>query len=62
MAHTCPDCGQYCNCNGDIDDICLDLPEDAMNCTHCLDEYGVDYDDEDRDDWREVFEDNYIKP
>jgi hypothetical protein len=36
MAHTCPDCGQYCTCNGDIDDCCNDFPEDVINCTHYL--------------------------
>ena len=32
MAHECPDCGQVCHCNGDIDDI--DFGEDP-NCTCC---------------------------
>ena len=32
MAHTCPECYQYCTCNGDIDDI--DFGEDP-ECTHC---------------------------
>ena len=32
MAHTCPDCGQYCTCNGDWDDI--DFGED-LDCRHC---------------------------
>ena len=36
MAHTCPDCGQVCYCNGDIDDICLDLPKDQNRCKHYL--------------------------
>lgn len=32
--HTCPECGQACTCNGDIDD-CLDICEDdADNCIH----------------------------
>lgn len=32
--HECPACGQWCHCNGDIDDIqvSLDAPE---NCRHC---------------------------
>ncbi len=38
MAHTCPVCGMTCHCNGDIDDICLDLEEDILACTHCLDD------------------------
>ena len=32
MAHTCPDCGAYCTCNADWDDI--DTGEDLM-CCHC---------------------------
>ncbi len=35
MAHTCPECGQACYCNGDIDDCLNDFEEDVMNCTHC---------------------------
>ena len=32
--HTCPECGQACTCNGDIDD-CLDICEnDSDNCIH----------------------------
>ena len=34
MAHECPECGQLCHCNGDIDDCCFNFPEDAMRCTH----------------------------
>lgn len=36
MAHTCPDCGCECHCNGDIDDICLDTPEEMNACRHFL--------------------------
>ena len=43
MAHTCPNCGSMCYCNGDIDDICLDMADDIMACTCC--------DEEDDDDW-----------
>ena len=32
MAHTCPECGSYCTCNGDWDDI--DFGED-LDCHHC---------------------------
>ena len=33
MAHTCPECGQYCTCNGDIDDIDFgDGSEGQINC------------------------------
>jgi hypothetical protein len=35
MAHTCPECGQYCTCNGDWDDI--DFGED-LDCRHCPEE------------------------
>jgi hypothetical protein len=35
MAHTCPECGMTCHCNGDIDDLCLDFDEDVLACTHC---------------------------
>ncbi len=42
--HTCPDCGQACTCNGDIDD-CLDICEnDADICVH---DCGFSDDDED---------------
>ncbi len=34
MAHECPDCGQVCYCNGDIDDIELSGGEDE--CIHFL--------------------------
>jgi NTP pyrophosphatase (non-canonical NTP hydrolase) len=51
MAHTCPVCGMTCHCNGDIDDICLDLEDvlyqvDILACTHCPD---------DEDDFEEEF-------
>ena len=36
MAHTCPECGQACFCNGDIDDCLNDFEEDVMNCSHYL--------------------------
>lgn len=32
MAHECPECGQYCTCNGDWDDIDFGI---EMDCTHC---------------------------
>ena len=35
MAHECPDCGQLCHCNGDIDDCEFNFDEDVMRCTHC---------------------------
>ncbi len=37
MAHECPICGMICHCNGDIDDICIDLEEDVLACIHCQD-------------------------
>ena len=48
MAHACPDCGQLCHCNGDIDDCEFNFPEDVMRCTHCIDESDID--DSDIDD------------
>ena len=36
MAHECPECGQQCYCNGDIDDCCNNFEEDVMNCAHHL--------------------------
>lgn len=34
MAHECPECGQTCFCNGDIDDCCFNFEEDVMKCNH----------------------------
>jgi len=39
--HTCPECGQACTCNGDIEDHDNDL--EAEDCIH-------DCDPEDKDD------------
>jgi hypothetical protein len=50
MAHECPDCGQMCYCNGDIDDMLLNDDEDIDNCFHCLDSED-DFDD--YEDWLE---------
>jgi hypothetical protein len=50
MAHTCPECGQTCFCNGDIDDI--NMGED-INCKHwrqCEGENDWDDDDDFYDD------------
>ena len=50
MAHTCPVCGAYCNCNGDIDDVCLDFEDDVLACVHCDDDCDFEaweLDDED---------------
>ena len=44
MSHTCPDCGQCCNCCGDIDDCALDTFDSYVNCCHCGDE--IDSDDD----------------
>jgi len=48
MAHTCPECGSQCYCNGDIDDLLLDNDEDVEACTCCVDDYS-DADDDDYD-------------
>ncbi len=34
MAHECPECGQMCYCNGDIDDCCHNFEEDTLMCDH----------------------------
>jgi hypothetical protein len=34
MSHECPDCGELCFCNGDIDDCCLNTNDSLINCTH----------------------------
>ena len=34
MAHSCPECGQCCYCNDDIDDCLFDFDEDSDACTH----------------------------
>ena len=36
MAHTCPDCGLICYCNGDIDDCLFGNTADEDACDHCL--------------------------
>lgn len=36
MAHTCPECGIECHCNGDFEDMVLDTDESFVTCTHCL--------------------------
>jgi hypothetical protein len=33
MAHTCPQCGCYCTCSGDWDDLDLHM-EPARGCIH----------------------------
>lgn len=49
MAHTCPNCGMPCHCNGDIDDICfgerLDCRCECEEWHHC-----------DDDDWEDDLE------
>jgi hypothetical protein len=47
MAHTCPQCGQYCTCDGDWDDIDFGIKSD---CRCCIDEEDDDEDWEDVDD------------
>jgi len=48
MAHECPECGQVCHCNGDIDDLILNDEDDIINCNHyqTCEDYDFDYDDE----------------
>lgn len=35
MAHECPDCGQSCHCNGDIDDCFFENTYEQLHCKHC---------------------------
>lgn len=48
MAHSCPECGQTCYCNGDIDDCVLDDEAAVIACDCCPD--GCDDDDDYLDD------------
>ena len=44
--HCCPDCGQACYCNGDIDDIMYVDPTAENKCVHQCEEPlddGCDY-------------------
>ena len=50
MAHECPECGQLCYCNGDIDDIMLDTDESYLLCCHYLSPECAGYDDPDYDE------------
>ena len=34
MAHECPECGQTCYCNGDIDDCCFLSEYYYIHCDH----------------------------
>jgi hypothetical protein len=34
MSHECPDCGELCFCNGDIDDCMNNLESDIIKCSH----------------------------
>lgn len=45
MAHTCPECGQSCHCQFDIDDIIFG---DRWDCICCMNK------EEDSDDWEDV--------
>lgn len=49
MAHSCPDCGLNCHCNGDIDDCELDGTLEQMRCKHCENK-AQDYDEEPADE------------
>ena len=48
--HSCPECGQACYCNGDIDDIEAD-PTAADRCDCCADNEDDTGDDEAVEDW-----------
>ncbi len=41
--HSCPECGQACCCNGDIDDCLMDTEESYLDCFHpCEPEEDLD--------------------
>lgn len=58
MAHHCPICGSLCHCNGDLDDVCLDIEEDILKCVCCIeeDEDESDYDIDDDDDYERIYD------
>lgn len=55
MAHTCPRCGQYCNCRGDWDDCDFGID---LNCQCDCDESDEDWEDVD-DEWDEEVEKSF---
>jgi hypothetical protein len=52
--HECPNCGQACDCGGDIDDLQLDDTVEQEECMHCL----ID----DLDDDCESYDEDYLNP
>ena len=44
MSHPCPECGQSCNCCGDVDDCEMDTLDSYVSCCHCV---GLDDSDDD---------------
>ncbi len=50
MAHSCPECGLVCYCNGDIDDCVFDGTAEQDGCSHCDLDAEFDDDDEFEDD------------
>jgi hypothetical protein len=59
MAHSCPDCGSTCYCNGDIDDLLLDDDDDVNACTHYLQREcdGFERDEDEDEDESDLGED-----
>lgn len=54
MAHTCPECGSYCTCQGDWDDVDFGI---KLNCICCIE--SDDYDDDDSfDEYDDALNDN----
>lgn len=55
MAHSCPVCGNYCTCGGDIDDCEFDNTPEQMACTCCEESFidgsgdELEFDDEQND-------------
>lgn len=48
--HECPDCGSFCHCGGDIDDMLLESSIFENHCVHCDTECDEDYFDGELDD------------
>ena len=56
--HFCPDCGEECNCSGDIDDIQANTEAwVARNCKHVC-EPDISYDDCACDDYYDPAEED----
>lgn len=59
MAHDCPECGQQCYCNGDIDDINMGECDECICCMNK--EHDDDDEYEDDEDWYEDIRDGSLQ-